>query len=136
MKRRDFIQFACVAGIALPLTALAQKVDKLRRLGLLMPFPQRDSAAQRFFDAFAKGLQQLGWFEGKSIAYDMRYSEGTPERLPALAADLVQSKVDVLVVHGAQSVEAARSATHTIPIVVTNVGDMLGGGYSVSLARP
>jgi len=136
MKRRDFIKLACVTGIAWPLAALAQKVDQLRRLGLLMPFPQNDSAAERFFDAFAKGLQQLGWFEGKSIAYDVRYSEGTPERLPALAADLVQAKVDVLVVHGAQSVEAARGATRTIPIVVTNVGDMLGGGYVASLARP
>jgi putative tryptophan/tyrosine transport system substrate-binding protein len=136
MKRRDFIKLACVTGVAWPLAALAQKGDQLRRLGLLMPFPQNDPAAQHFFDAFAKGLQELGWFEGKSITYDMRYSEGTPERLPALAADLVQAKVDVLVVHGAQSVEAARDATRTIPIVVTNVGDMLGGGYVASLARP
>jgi putative ABC transport system substrate-binding protein len=136
MKRRDFIKLACVTGVAWPLAALAQKVEQLRRLGLLIPFPQNDPAARRFFDAFERGLQTLGWFEGKSIAYDVRYSEGTPERLPGLAADLVQAKVDVLVVHGAQSVEAARGATRTIPIVVTNVGDMLGGGYVASLARP
>jgi len=136
VKRRDFITLACVAGVAWPLAALAQKADQLRRIGVLMPFRQNDPIGQRFFDAFAKGLRELGWLEGKSIAYDVRYSEGNPERLPALAADLVQGKVDVLVLHGAQAVEAARDATRTIPIVVTNVGDMLGGGYVASLARP
>src|ERR1043166_7239630 len=66
----------------------------------------------------------------------MRFSEGNPELLPAQAGDLVQTKVDILVVYAAQAVDAAREATRTIPIVVPTVGDMLGAGYVAGLARP
>jgi len=101
-----------------------------------MPFRRSDPIAKRFFDAFAIGLQELGWFEGKSATYDVRFSEGDPGRLPSQAVELVQAKMDVLVVYAAQAVDAARDATRTIPIVVPTVGDMLGGGYVASLARP
>lgn len=88
-----------------------------------MPFRRSDPIAQRFFDAFAKGLQELGWSGGKTITYDVRFSEGDPKRLPSQTAELVEARMDVLV-----AVDAARDATHTISIVVPTVGDMLGGG--------
>jgi putative ABC transport system substrate-binding protein len=135
MLRREFIALT-VGLIAWPAAARAQKVTGTRKIGVLMPFRRSDPIAQRFFDAFAKGLQELGWSEGKTITYDVRFSEGDPKRLPSQAAELVEARMDVLVVYAAQAVDAARDATRTIPIVVPTVGDMLGGGYVASLARP
>src|SRR5690348_13929072 len=110
MRRRAFI-FALAGAAAWPLAADAQQqAERMRRIGVLMPFRRSDPIAQRFFDAFAKGLEKLGWSQGKNIAYEMRFSEGNPERLPGQAADLVQVKVDVLVVYAAQAVDAARDA--------------------------
>jgi|RhiMetdeSRZDD1v2_1073273.scaffolds.fasta_scaffold196852_3 ABC-type uncharacterized transport system substrate-binding protein len=136
MQRRTFIKLVGLCGLAWPVAVLAQKVNQLRRIGVLMPFRQSDPIAQRFFDALAKGLQELGWIEGKTIAFEVRFSEGNPGQLPALATDLVRAKVDVLVVYAAQAVDAARDATRTIPIVMPTVGDALGAGYIASLARP
>src|SRR5687767_8980857 len=98
MQRRAFIKLLGLAGAAWPVALSAQRVGQVRRIGVLMPFRQSDPIAQRFLDALAIGLRELGWSEGKNIAFEMRYSEGNPQRLPALAADLVQAKVDVLVV--------------------------------------
>jgi putative ABC transport system substrate-binding protein len=135
MRRREFIALIGVAA-TWPLATGAQNLGRSRRIGVLMPFRRNDPIAQHFFEAFAKGLQELGWAEGKNVAYEMRFSEGNPELLPAQAGDLVQTKVDILVVYAAQAVDAAREATRTIPIVVPTVGDMLGAGYVAGLARP
>jgi len=135
VRRREFITLAG-GVIGWPTAARAQKATGLHKIGVLMPFRRSDPIAKRFFDAFAIGLQELGWFEGKSATYDVRFSEGDPGRLPSQAVELVQAKMDVLVVYAAQAVDAARDATRTIPIVVPTVGDMLGGGYVASLARP
>jgi putative tryptophan/tyrosine transport system substrate-binding protein len=135
MQRRRFL--ALLGGAALwPQAAGAQKPDRLRRIGVLMPLAKSDPIAQRVFDSFKQGLQKLGWSDEKTVVFETRYSEGKPERLPALAAELVQTNIDVLVVWAAQAVDAARKATSTIPIVITGVGDALGAGYIASLAHP
>jgi putative ABC transport system substrate-binding protein len=133
--RRDFITLFGVTVVAWPLAARAQKLDRARRIGVLMPYAKSDPVAQRVFDSFTQGLQKLGWSEGKT-SFETRYSDGKPERLPALAAELVQANIDVLVTWAAQPIEAARKATSTIPIVMAGVGDALGAGYIASLARP
>ena len=136
MKRREFITGLGVAA-TWPLAAHAQQAtDRKRRIGILMPYSIGDSVAGRALDAFTEGLQKLGWFEGRTISFEKRYSEGQPERLPALAAELVRANIDVLVTSAAQAIEAARKATTTIPIVMASVGDALGAGYIASLARP
>ncbi|HEX7230867.1 MAG TPA: ABC transporter substrate-binding protein, partial [Candidatus Binatia bacterium] len=78
----------------------------------------------------------MGWIEGKNIAIEYRFAEQKQERLPALAAELVRLKVDVIVVGGLPGVSAAKGATATIPVVMTSVGDPVGGGVVASLARP
>jgi ABC-type uncharacterized transport system substrate-binding protein len=113
-----------------------QQAMRVRRVGVLMPFAQSDRDAQRWLDTFKHGLRSVGWSEGTNLAYDIRYSEGRPERLPALASDLVRANNDVLVTWAAQPVDALRSATRTIPIVMAGIGDALGPGYVASLARP
>ena len=78
----------------------------------------------------------LGWVEGRNIVFEFRYSEGKPDRLPALAAELVRANVDVIVTQGTESTQAARNATGTIPIVMAQIGDAVGAGLVDSLARP
>jgi putative tryptophan/tyrosine transport system substrate-binding protein len=136
MQRRDFVALLGGATVAVPFAALALSPDRMRRIGVLMPLAKSDPQVPRVFDAFTQGLQKLGWSEGKTVAFETRSSDGKPERLPALAAELVQANIDVLVVWAAQAVDAARQATSTIPIVVTAVGDALGAGYIASLAHP
>ena len=81
-------------------------------------------------------MSKLGWIEGKNIAIEYRFAEQKNERLPELAADLVRLKVDLIVASGGTSALAAKRATTTIPIVMTNVGDPVGAGLVASLARP
>ena len=87
-------------------------------------------------DAFRQELSKLGWIEGKNIAIEYRFAEQKTERLPELAADLVRLKVDLIVVSGTAPALAAKKATTTIPIVMTNAGDPVGAGLVASLARP
>jgi putative ABC transport system substrate-binding protein len=124
-----------LALLAAPLVAKAQQSGKIYRIGLLGTVPRTEPGAARIWDGFFQGLRQLGWVEGQNIAIEQRYSEGRPERLPALAAELVRLKADVLVA-AAYTADAAKAATRTIPIVMTNYGDPVGTGLVASLARP
>src|SRR6185436_14612141 len=87
-------------------------------------------------DALRRGLRELGWIEGHNLAIEYRWAEGRPERLPQLVAELVQSKVDVIVLSGVQAVRAAQQATTTIPIVFVVLVDPVAMGFVRSLARP
>jgi putative ABC transport system substrate-binding protein len=136
MRRRQFVALLGAAA-ALPFPAhAAGSSAKVRRIGVLMPLTRGDPIVERVLDAFMLGLQKSGWSEGKNFQLELRFSEGKPERLPALAVELVQANIDVMVVWAAQAVDAARAATSTIPVVITGVGDALGAGYIASLAHP
>jgi putative ABC transport system substrate-binding protein len=91
---------------------------------------------QRWLEAFRQGLRELGYVEGQNIAIESRWTEGKDDRLPALAADLVRSKVDVVVAETGAATRAAQQATRTIPIVMSLVNDPVGSGLVASLARP
>ena len=95
--------------------------------------PSTDSAR---IEAFRQGLRELGYVEGKNIVIEWRYAEGKPDRLPALAAELVRLKVDVIVTGGPVATRAAKEATSTIPIVMAQDSDPVGSGFVASLARP
>jgi putative ABC transport system substrate-binding protein len=87
-------------------------------------------------DAFRQELHKLGWIEGKNIVIEYRFAEQKTERLPELAAELVRLKVDLIVVAGTAPALAAKRASTTIPLVMTNVGDPVTSGLIASLARP
>jgi len=135
MRRRSFILLLGGAA-AWPIAAGAQRMERIRRVGVLMPLGENDLEAQRRIAAFAQAIRGFGWIEGRTIAYENRYATGNPERLSALAAELVRANVDVIVTQAAQPIEAARNATSVIPIVMATVGDAVGAGYVASLARP
>jgi putative ABC transport system substrate-binding protein len=114
--------------------AEAQQPTKIPRIGYLAgAYPYANAART---DAFRQGLRELGYVEGKNIVIERRYADEKLDRLPALAAELVSLKVDVIVTAGPIPTRAAKEATTTIPIVMTNEGDPVGTGFVASLARP
>ena len=94
------------------------------------------SAVSDRIEAFRQGLRELGYVEGKNIVFELRYADGKLDRLPALASELVRLNADIIVTAGASPTRAAKAATSTIPIVMTQVGDPVGSGFVASLARP
>jgi putative ABC transport system substrate-binding protein len=115
-----------------PLASNAQQPAKMYRIGIL----RRAAHQAADFEAFREGLRALGYIEGQNLAIEQRYAEGVSERLTALAAELVRLQVDVIVVDGTLPAQAARTATTTIPIVFTTVGDPVAKGLVASLAQP
>jgi len=116
------------------LSAQAQPGAKIPRIGFLSSFSPGTFSAR--IDAFRKGLSELGYEEGKNIAVEYRYAEGQLDRLPKLAAELVNLKVDVIVTHSDTAIRALKQATQSIPIVVGVTGDLVVSGHAASLARP
>jgi putative ABC transport system substrate-binding protein len=114
--------------------AQAQQPTKVPRIGYLSGVSP--SAISDRIEAFRQGLRELGYVEGKTIVIEWRHLEGKIDRLPALAAELVRLKVEVIVTAGSTATRAAKEATVTIPIVMTQVGDPVGSGFVASLARP
>jgi putative tryptophan/tyrosine transport system substrate-binding protein len=123
-----------VVLLALGVTAEAQQPKKVPRIGLLGVVSA--SAAEGRIEAFRQGLRDLGYVEGKDIVIEYRTAEGKLERLPALAAELVRLKVDVIVTRGPPPTRSAKEATSTIPIVMGSDIDPVGNGFVASLARP
>ena len=125
----------CAVLFALCIPARAQQpAAKVPRIGFLSGvFPSSISAR---VEAFRQGLRELGYVEGKNIVIEWRAAEGTPDRLAALAAELVRLKVDVIVTAGPSSTRPAKQATVTIPIVMALDDDPVGSGFAASLARP
>ena len=125
----------CVIALVLAWFGLleAQQAKKSPRIGVLSsrlgPLPTREGA-------FQEGLRRLGYVEGQSITIEYRYAEENLDRLPDLVAELVHSKVDVIVAVSTPAIEAAKNATKTIPIIMAGVSDPLGTGFVASLARP
>src|SRR5919108_4797182 len=114
--------------------AQAQQTGKIPRIGFLDNSTASGIAV--LLEAFRQELSKLGWIEGKNITFESRYAEQSNERLHELAADLVRLKVDLIVVTGNAAASAAKSATTTIPIVMTSPADPVGTGLVASLARP
>ncbi|MGH8525231.1 MAG: ABC transporter substrate-binding protein, partial [Gammaproteobacteria bacterium] len=133
--RKKIIRFAlCAMLFAHCLPVWAQQPKKVPRIGYLAA--NSPSAIAARIEAFRQGLRELGYVEGKNIVIEWRYAEGKLDRLPALAVELVGLKVDVIVTGGGAPTRAAKEATSTIPIVMTNDPDPVGDGFVASLARP
>ena len=113
----------------------AQQIVKMPRIGYVSGTGDLKNPGLNV-EAFQRGLRDLGYLDGKNILIDYRYLEGKRDRIPSLVADLVQLKVDVLVLGTPPVIRAARQATKTIPIVMVTSQDPVAVGYVDSLARP
>jgi len=120
--------------LAVAVKAEAQQPAKVPRIGYVSA--TSPSANVGRIEAFRQGLRELGFVEGKNIVIEWRYAEGKFDRLPALVAELVRLKVDVIVTSGPQATRVAKEATSTIPIVMSQDNDPVGNGFVTSLARP
>jgi putative ABC transport system substrate-binding protein len=134
MRRRDFI--VLVAGFATvrPPVVHAQHAQKISRIGVLLPgTPESFSLRTK---AFLDGLRELGYVEGRTIEIDWKWGQDRVQTLFGLAAELAQSKADVIVTGGTSAAQALKAATSTIPIVMAIIGDPVAAGLVSNLARP
>ena len=134
MNRRDTVLALLVLG-ASPLSSRAQPAGKVARIGFLS-VSSASAAASPSVEAFGRGLSDLGYVEGQSVIVEYYWAEGQYERLPALAAKLVEHRVDVIVAPSTPAAVAAKKATKTVPIVFATVTDPVALGLVASLARP
>jgi putative ABC transport system substrate-binding protein len=133
MRRREVIVIlgGGVVGWSLAARAQQKAMRVIGFLGMTSPGPYAPSLA-----ALRQGLGDTGYVEGQNVAIELRWAEGHYDRLPPLAADFVSRKVDVIATNGMAGIQAAKSATSTIPIVFTGAGDPVADGLVASLARP
>jgi putative tryptophan/tyrosine transport system substrate-binding protein len=136
MRRREFIAGLKVAAslTLLPIGALAQPIDRVRRVGFLGA--NSPALQSQWTTAFVKRLHELGWSEGRNLVIEYRWAEGRFGRSPELVAEFVRMNVDVIVTHATANVIAAKQATSAIPIVFAAVPDPVGDNLVASLARP
>ena len=133
MRRREFIALVGAAAVS-PVAAGAQQPGKVPTIGFLGG--NTAAAMAQWTAAFVARLRELGWVEGRTVAIEYRWAEGSSDRLADIAAEFVRRKVDVIVTHSAEPVLAAKQATSVIPIVFGAAADPVGSGLVSSLARP
>jgi ABC-type uncharacterized transport system substrate-binding protein len=137
MRRRDFIKGLGGSAVAWPLTVRAQQAGRMRRVGVLIPFPDdSDPLVKEYLSAFQQRLHELGWIEGRNIRLDYRFTGQEAERMRAGSAELIALAPDIIVVWANPAAAIVRKATQTIPIVFVVVSDPVGGGFVTNLAHP
>jgi ABC-type uncharacterized transport system substrate-binding protein len=136
MRRRDFITGVVGLAGAWPLAARAQRGERIRRIGILLPAASDDAQFQAWVGAFLQGLALLGWAIGRNVQIDTRWAGVNAADIRRHAAELVALAPDVILAHGASTVAPLLQVTRTVSIVFPLVGDPVGAGFVDSLARP
>jgi putative ABC transport system substrate-binding protein len=136
VKRREFISVVGPGLLIVPLAAEAQRAGRVYRLGMLHEASPLPTSERTSTSGIPTALRELGYIEGQNLVIERRYAEGKLDRLPALARELVQVGVDVIVPVGSAAIRAAKAATTTIPIVMFGGFDPVAAGFVTSLARP
>jgi putative ABC transport system substrate-binding protein len=135
MRRREFM--VLVSGVAAwPLRVDAQVPNRMRSVGILMPFTQIDAEGQTWLNALFDGLRALGWIEGANVKFHVRWAEGDAALMGSLAKELVALRPDLIFANSSPVLAAVKQATSTTPIVFINVSNPVGAGFVQSLARP
>jgi len=133
MDRRTFLG---IAGLALASTARAQSSERVYRVGMLNPGTLPPASDTVLADWIWAPLREFGYVEGRNLVIERKYAEGNFERIPVMAKELVQGRVDVILAIGTQAAQAAKAATTTVPIVFLNNADPRAVGLAASLAKP
>jgi len=136
MRRREFITLLGGASVAWPLAVRAQQREKMRRIGVLMPFAEDNPVGQARLAAFRQGLLQLGWADGRNVRIDSRWGADNASLTRTYARELVALAPDVVMAVSSGAVAPLREVTRTVPIVFAVVADPVGAGFVESLAQP
>jgi putative ABC transport system substrate-binding protein len=135
MNRREFV--AALGGAAAwPRAARAQRGDRVRRIGVLMPGDENDPVRKTRLYAFTQALADLGWIDGRNVRMDFRSAGGDTNRIRAFAQELVGLQPDIIVTNSTPSTAALQRETRTIPIVFANVSDPVASGFVAKLNEP
>jgi len=135
MRRREFL--GVLGGVALPLAARAQQVERVRRVGILLgAYSETDKAGQARIDVFLRTLRGLGWEDGRNVRIDFRWGAGNFEQNNTLAAELVRSMPDAIVATSDPVLAHLHRLTSTIPVIFTHTSEPVESGIVASLARP
>src|SRR6266852_5992363 len=135
VKRRTFLIAFGSAAVMVPLVARAQQPERVRRVGVFMPWPENQPNTRARVMAFAQALARLGWVEGRNVRIDYRFAAGDRGLLKTYATELVRLSPDAILASTPPAVAALRQQTRTIPIVFVLVVDPVGIGLVQSLAR-
>jgi putative ABC transport system substrate-binding protein len=135
IKRREFIAGLGSAAVW-PLAARAQQGDRVRRIGVLMPFDENDTVGTTRLSAFTRALASLGWIDGRNVRMDLRSHASDIHRIQALAQELVSLQPDIIVTFATPATVAIQQETPTTPIVFVSVGDPVASGLLSRLNRP
>jgi putative ABC transport system substrate-binding protein len=136
LKRREFTLLLGGMAVAWPLAARAQQAERMRRVGVLMSTAENDAGSKARIEAFLRGLQQLGWVDGRNVQIDTRWPAGDPDNIRRYAAELIALAPDVILATGSSTLGPLLQATRSVPIVFVIVPDPVGAGFVDSLSRP
>ena len=136
IRRREFVTMLGGAVAVSPLAARAQQGERVRRVGILMPYPKSDPEFEVRVRAFRQELGKLGWTDGTNVQFDERWPADDMDRVRSEGASLVASNPDAIIATGGRVIPVLMQLTRSIPIVVPGSGDPLGVGWVTSLARP
>jgi putative ABC transport system substrate-binding protein len=134
--RRDFIALLGGAAASWPLMAWAQQGDRVRRIGVLFTGDENDPGPKSVLSAFTRALAGLGWTDGRNVQMDLRGAGGDPNRLPALARELVGLQPDIILTGSIPATVVLQRETRTIPIIFASVADPVASGLVAQLDRP
>ena len=135
MKRREFITLL-IGAAAWPVAARAQQPERMRRVGILMAYPESDAVYQGYVMAFREEFQKLGWQEGRNVRFDYRWATSDLELIKRSAKELVALQPDLILTSSTPSTASLLQQTQTIPIVFANIFDPVASGFVASLSRP
>jgi putative tryptophan/tyrosine transport system substrate-binding protein len=133
MRRREFITLVGGAALTWPVAAHAQQPERMRRIGVLMPFPKDNAEGRARIAAFLEELRQLGWIDGRNVKIEYRFDAGD---LRKAATELLTLSPEVILASATPATAALQQATRTVPIVFAQVADPISAGFVASLAKP
>jgi|SRR5262245_1210424 putative ABC transport system substrate-binding protein len=136
VKRREFISLLGGAAAAWPIAARAQQGDRVRRIGILMPYPKGDPEMGIRVRAFREELGKVGWTDGANLQFDERWTADHMDRVWAEAASLIASNPDAILATGGRVIPVLLQLSRSVPIVIPGASDPIGVGWATSLARP
>ena len=136
MRRRQFISLLVGVAATRPLSTRAEQPGRVRRVGMLIGYAEKDPETQARLAAFRQGLEHLGWTEGGNLHVDYRFAPAGPDQAQRLAKELVALRPDILVGNSTPATTALVGESRTVPIVFVGVSDPVGSGFVASIARP